>query len=289
MCTAMIEALRNKGAAAYTLTILTALVHYKPPQLEEALTLVQGLRGKEREEALEYLAFLVPVDHLYDTALGLYDFDLVLLVAKKSQKDPREYFPFLARLQALPAALQKAEIDEHLHRYALAVTHLSQAGDEHFEHALALVRQHGLYTHARKLWTSGERRNRVLEAQAEALAKQKHMVEAALVWAQCGQTDKAIDAYRRCGHWRRALSLVHATASERVGAVAKEIADDLALNYRYRDAAFVHAHYCKDAREAVRALLQVGDWDEVMRLVRNGRCCVSALYTRRTSTRSTIC
>lgn len=38
------------------------------------------------EEALKYLLFLVDVNQLYDVALGTYDFDLVLMVAEKSQK-----------------------------------------------------------------------------------------------------------------------------------------------------------------------------------------------------------
>jgi len=38
------------------------------------------------EEALKYLLFLVNVNDLYDHSLGTYDFDLVLMVAEKSQK-----------------------------------------------------------------------------------------------------------------------------------------------------------------------------------------------------------
>lgn len=38
------------------------------------------------EETLKYLLFLVDVNELYDVALGTYDFDLVLMVAEKSQK-----------------------------------------------------------------------------------------------------------------------------------------------------------------------------------------------------------
>lgn len=38
------------------------------------------------EEALKYLLFLVNVNDLYDYSLGTYDFDLVLMVAEKSQK-----------------------------------------------------------------------------------------------------------------------------------------------------------------------------------------------------------
>ena len=38
------------------------------------------------EEALKYLLFLVDVNELYDVALGTYDFELVVMVAEKSQK-----------------------------------------------------------------------------------------------------------------------------------------------------------------------------------------------------------
>lgn len=38
------------------------------------------------EEALRYLLFLVNVNDLYEHSLGTYDFDLVLMVAEKSQK-----------------------------------------------------------------------------------------------------------------------------------------------------------------------------------------------------------
>lgn len=38
------------------------------------------------EAALKYLLFLVDVNELYDHSLGTYDFDLVVMVAEKSQK-----------------------------------------------------------------------------------------------------------------------------------------------------------------------------------------------------------
>lgn len=38
------------------------------------------------DEALNYLFYIVDVYELFDVALGLYDFDLVMMVAAKSQK-----------------------------------------------------------------------------------------------------------------------------------------------------------------------------------------------------------
>jgi len=42
--------------------------------------------GISVEEALKYSLLLVDVNQLYDVALGMYDFELVLLVAEMSQK-----------------------------------------------------------------------------------------------------------------------------------------------------------------------------------------------------------
>lgn len=38
------------------------------------------------EEAVKYVIFLVDADRLFDTALGMYDFSLVLMVAQYAQK-----------------------------------------------------------------------------------------------------------------------------------------------------------------------------------------------------------
>ena len=38
------------------------------------------------EEALKYSVLLVDVNKLFDVALGMYDFPLVIMVAEKSQK-----------------------------------------------------------------------------------------------------------------------------------------------------------------------------------------------------------
>ena len=38
------------------------------------------------EDAVKYVIFLVDVDKLFDTALGMYDFSLVLLIAQQAQR-----------------------------------------------------------------------------------------------------------------------------------------------------------------------------------------------------------
>lgn len=105
------------------------------------------------EDAIKYIIFLTDVNRLFDVALGMYDFQLVLMVAQYSQKvcyscklpcravlialaigcilqDPKEYLPFLRELKALDRHYQRFKIDDHLERWPKALTHL-HAGGKH--------------------------------------------------------------------------------------------------------------------------------------------------------------
>ena len=44
------------------------------------------------EDAIKYIIFLSDVDRLYDVALGMYDFQLVLMIAQHSQKVSRSTY-----------------------------------------------------------------------------------------------------------------------------------------------------------------------------------------------------
>jgi len=80
------------------------------------------------EEAVKYIIFLVDANKLFNTALGMYDFSLVLLIAQHSQKDPREYLPFLRELRALDTHYQHFRIDDHLKRHSKALQALHDGG-----------------------------------------------------------------------------------------------------------------------------------------------------------------
>ena len=98
------------------------------------------------EDAVKFIIFLSNVNQLYDVALGMYDFQLVLMVAQYSQKvcsrrildrgrldieaqDPKEYLPFLKELRALDDWERKFRIDDHLGRYSKALAHIHGAGE----------------------------------------------------------------------------------------------------------------------------------------------------------------
>ena len=84
--------------------MLTAYACKTPPDLESALSLIgQDLRSgytPHVEVSIQHLCFLQDVELLYTTSLGLYDLDLTVIVAQHSQKNPKEYLPFLQDLNS---------------------------------------------------------------------------------------------------------------------------------------------------------------------------------------------
>jgi hypothetical protein len=79
----------NRDLSTYITCILTTYVCQQPPDYESALELVMQVKSSQPDlvdDAIKYMIFLSDTNKLYDVALGLYDFQLVLLVAQQSQK-----------------------------------------------------------------------------------------------------------------------------------------------------------------------------------------------------------
>jgi len=63
------------------------------------------------QENIKFLAFVASYDVLYDTALGMYDWELAKMVARNSQKDPRVYMVEVERLGNMEETLGKYTVD----------------------------------------------------------------------------------------------------------------------------------------------------------------------------------
>ena len=97
------------------------------------------------KEALEYVSWLVNPNRLFDVALTTYDFDLVTLVATQTQKDPKEYVPYLSELKQLQREnkdYMKYKVHLDLKNYTIALKKIAKSEDkDHFEGALALIKK----------------------------------------------------------------------------------------------------------------------------------------------------
>jgi len=79
------------------------------------------------KEALEYVSWLVNPDRLFNIALTTYNFELVTLVATQTQKDPKEYVPYLQSLKSLPQDYMRFKIHFDLKEYEQALECLSKS------------------------------------------------------------------------------------------------------------------------------------------------------------------
>ncbi|KAK2514103.1 elongator complex protein 1 [Columba livia] len=278
VCDVMRVAMEHINPQKYCLSILTAHVKKSPPELEIALQKVHDLRESitpdvkavSAEEALKYLLFLVDVNELYDYSLGTYDFDLVIMVAEKSQKDPKEYLPFLNTLQKMEANYQRYTIDRHLKRYTKALAHLSKCGPEHFSEFLNLVKDQNLYCEALKLYPSSTQEYKdISDAYGEYLIQKQLYEQAALIFARAGIFAKALDAFQNCGSWQQALCMASRLGytKDKLSSLARSMTGKLVEQRRHAEAAILLEQYTQDYEEAVLLVLEGSLWEEALRLI----------------------
>ncbi|XP_034996299.1 elongator complex protein 1 isoform X1 [Zootoca vivipara] len=278
ICDAMRTAMENISTTKYCLSILTSHVKKSPPELETALQRIRKLREQtsitagsvSAEEALKYLLYLVDVNELYDHSLGTYDFDLVIMVAEKSQKDPKEYLPFLNKLKKMENNYQRYSIDKYLKRYSKALHHLSKCGPEHFPEFLNLVVDQNLFNEALKLYLPDTQEYKTVSyAYGEHLI-QKHLPEqAGLIFFRCGAFERALDAFLISGNWQLALTAAGELCytEDKLANLARSMAGKFVEKRKYADAAILLEQYAKDYEEAILLLLEGNTWDEALRLI----------------------
>ncbi|KAK7115940.1 elongator complex protein 1-like [Littorina saxatilis] len=277
VCDAVRQALELKGADRYRLAILTTLVKRTEPDLKKALEMVWELRvsgekteGVSAEDALKFLLFLVDVNKLYDAALATYNFDLVLMVAEKSQKDPKEYIPFLNQLRRLEDSYCKFTIDKHLKNYSSALRHIAVCGPDHFSECVELVKEHKLFVEALKLFPTDSQQFRTLATEyGHYLQEKNRQNEAGVMFSRAEEWQLAHDAFVASLNWRQAMcTATHLGFDQNtVADVARNMAVRLKDSKKYSEAAVMFEQYAKDVEEAIVTLVEGAQWEEALRLM----------------------
>ena len=274
LCDAFLSVLPEVDGRRYLTSILTAHVRKVPPDYEGALRVLHDYLGTDAgtaDEACRYIIFLADADQLFRVALGMYDFALALLVAQHSQRDPREYVPFLRELRATqPEAYQRFRIDDHLGRHARALTHLAAAGRAEDE-VLAYMDEHRLYREALRLWEQEPARQRAAYARfGDYLRARQRATEAATAYKLAGDRRAALDTYD-AAQWQEALTLAHALLPPaEVVQRARALAAELEAREQHAAAASVLLEHARDLEQAVAQLCAARE------LVRAERVCVAS-------------
>jgi elongator complex protein 1 len=291
--------------AHFLLPVLSTFAKESPPKLDEALSMIKEralqhhppnskkppLFAEKAQNAIHYLAFLAEYELLFETALGMHDYEIARAVARNSQMDPKVYLPLLKRLNSLPTMYAKYEVDVRLKRYEAALNNLYQSNTmeeslegfdppetdgtafgNSFENCMSLIEKHKLYTLALTLFQNDSVKTRtILISLGVSLLDDRKPDSALSVFlaADPPALEDAKRAARAAGNWRTFFSLLtsevdtNGDSSEEVRANAAEqrrqIARDIAKEITAKETEFATKSKQGLHSDASRILLDYGD------------------------------
>lgn len=166
-------------------------------------------KHKSADQALEYLCWVVNAEVLFDFAMKTYDFELVIMVAKHTQKDPKEYLPYLKKLQEMDPVFMRYQINFDLKDYDNALLELSKGEDKYFEKCLELITKYELYELALTLFHSNEPLfASVYEHYGNYLKGKKQYYEAGYAYLRSKKEENALKCFVDSGALNEVTSLI---------------------------------------------------------------------------------
>ena len=270
ICNAFLEALKGRTSTHFQ-NVVTAHVCKAPPDLDAGLTQIAGLRSKNSDlvdAAIEHICFLADVNRLYDNALGLYDLELALLVAQQSQKDPKEYLPFLRKLQGMSVLRRQYSIDNHLGRFKKALKHLCDLGA--FDEIKDYTVKHGLYPEALDFYRYQEDKLReIMRLYADFLLQNGQFKEAGVAYEYLSDYTSASEAFRQAHLWKESLSCATLTPlpQPQLHSLAQTLADTLLESKDFFSAATIHLDYLADIATAARTFCKGYFFADALRII----------------------
>ncbi|KAL4921235.1 IKI3 family-domain-containing protein [Aspergillus aurantiobrunneus] len=252
--------------------LITAHVCKLPPALEAGLQLVARLReesSEQAEDAVEHMCFLTDANRLYDTALGLYDLELTLLVAQQAQRDPREYLPFLRKLQQLPELRRYFEIDNYLGRWTKALGHLHALGAH--DELRDYVVKHVLYQDAIDIYKyQPEQLYDITHLYANHLHEQSKYKDAGIAYESLSLYTDAYKCYQLAHLWRESLysamlvPLPPADLTTHATNLATSLVEE---NKDYISASQIYSEHLHDVPTSARLLCDGSRFSDASRLL----------------------
>mmetsp|Transcript_12812 Transcript_12812/g.38772 ORF Transcript_12812/g.38772 Transcript_12812/m.38772 type:complete len:1472 (-) Transcript_12812:149-4564(-) len=306
VCQALRSEFLSRSLDSFCLPVLSTLACECPPQLEAALSIIKDLKSQTEAEsgstsdvldvdalvekkqswskggtstmsadkALRYLMLLVDVGQLYKVALSMYDFDLAVLVAQKSQMDPKEYLPFLNKLRKLPTHFQRYSVDLHLNKLPSALENLCLSKPEDFSVIIHFIQEHDLYSHALLLYSKKplcddvDGCRAVCKTYADRLLRESPS-EAAILYERAGDLHSALKAYQISLEWRLCLVTAEqlSLGDEEMNALHEDLVDRLADMSQFSEAFQVALYHLKSFERALQVALDGSLWNHAHEVV----------------------
>ncbi|XP_039257546.2 elongator complex protein 1-like [Styela clava] len=264
----------EKSEKRFISSLVTADVKKKPSEVGKALKRIKiladdiGHEEKLISNVLKYMTVLVDSNTLFNEALGTYDFKLVLMVAEKSQLDPKEFLPMLHELQSLEENYRKFKIDSKLRRYSTALEHISKCSG-HFDECLDLIQSHEMYKEALNLYDRGsENYNTICEMYGECLSGKRKYEEAGIIFTHCQDSRKALESFSNSNNYSLALMTAFKLKLDRneIVELAYKLAEKAKTTSRHLEAVEILEHHAHDIEQAVETALHAQLWQIALRM-----------------------
>lgn len=278
ICDIIREHLKKRSDSANKiLPLLTTFVKKNTIQdMEKALLIIKDLKLQESnssklpvgsDEALRYLLYMVDVNNLFDVALGMYDFDLVLLIANKSQKDPKEYVPMLDEFNKMEENYKRFNINKHLKRFDRAVESLALCGPSKHNELKSFVKYHSLYREALAYFSpSDDIFKEISDDFGLYLKLKKQYTEAGIVYERANNIEKAIECYKNSREWELCISLALSWPEEQFKELCWDLVETLKEEKRHKEALIILEKYYCNPEDTVSYAVQCGQYKTALLL-----------------------
>ena len=270
ICNAFLNVVRKRTSTNIQ-NLITAHVCKVPPDLDAGLGEIGRLREENQEKAeiaIEHICFLADPYRLYDNALGLYDLELTLLVAQHTQKDPREYLPFLQGLEDMSVLRRQYAIDDYLGRYDKALQHLYEL--KTMVELKAYTVKHELYSQALELHRyEPENLSEIMHLYAWHLQENAKYKDAGTAFEYLKEYSAASEAYCLAHLWKQSLfcATLGGLGQSQTQSLARTLAEERIEAKDFSSAAVIYLDYLSDIVAAARFYCKAYDFAEAMRVI----------------------
>jgi elongator complex protein 1 len=161
------------------------------------------------KEVLEYLSWVADAEFLYDVALSTFDLKLAVMVAETTQRDPKEYLPYIETLRNIEDEIdRRVKICLHTKRFEKAISILAEGTEKQVEDALALIKDKRLFAEGLSAFSQNKAALRqVRELYADHLVAQKEYKQAAPYYLINQNHERALDCYKVVANYLENLRL----------------------------------------------------------------------------------
>lgn len=277
ICNLFIETMTEIDEKKYLKPILLSHIKKENPEVAEALYKIKNLNDNvQQEDAIKFLLQSIDLNKLLEEALGTYDFDILLIVASNSNKDPKEYLALIKQFKDInDENYRKYKIDLHLQRYKNGLRNLSKCPDK-LNEAYELIDHKRLYKEAIEIFDLNNVLNskndqfiKIWNMYGDYLNKKCYYEEAAIAYKRASNYNEAYKMYIQACNWNWAyfcLKQIYSKSDTELKTKLKLLSQNLISNGHHLDAAHINEHYLNDYVKSFQILVDGYQWERAIRL-----------------------